>query len=146
MVDDNNIIGVIFALSILLQSGPLVQFLNAEIREYLSGTTIDSWYILALKGGFDKLGFVDLFAALPMLLLLFQPSKSSILTRKKLVHLLSPNFSPLGSKMKYIVKQQQEESHPLPWKAYNNLSHAVTMNQSWVLHESYYNLYTSAYF
>ena len=32
MVDDYNTIGVIFALSIL-KSGPLLQFLNAEIRE-----------------------------------------------------------------------------------------------------------------
>ena len=63
----------------------------------MSGSTIDSSCILALKGGFDKLGPVDLFAALPMLVFLFQPLDSSILTRKKLIHLLSHNFSPHDS-------------------------------------------------
>ena len=63
----------------------------------MSGSTIDSSCILILKGGFDKLGLADLFAALPMLVFLFQPPESSILTRKKLIHLLSPNFSPHDS-------------------------------------------------
>ena len=96
MVDDYNIIGVIFALSILL-NGPLPQFLIAEIRKRLYGSTTDSSCILALKDSFDKLGLVDLFTALSMLVFPFQPSESSILTRKKLIHLLSPNFSPHGS-------------------------------------------------
>ena len=63
----------------------------------MTGSTIDSSCILAIKGGFDKLGLVDLFAALRMLVFLFQPSESSILTRKKLIHLFSPNFLSHGS-------------------------------------------------
>ena len=107
MVDDYNIIGVIFALSIL-QNGPLPQFLNAEIREQLFGSTADSSCILALKDGFDKLGLVDLFAAVPMLVFLFQPSESSILTRKKLIHLLSPNYSPHGSNQRISENELYE--------------------------------------
>ena len=63
----------------------------------MSGSTIDASCILALKGGFYKLGLVDLFPALPMLVFLFQPPESSILTRKKLIHVHSPNFSPHDS-------------------------------------------------
>ena len=107
MVDDYNIIGVIFASSIL-QNGPLPQFLNAEIREQLFGSTTDSSYMLALKDGFNKLGLVDLFAALPMLVFLFQPSESSILTRKKLIHLLSNNFSPHGSNQRIFENEIYE--------------------------------------
>ena len=107
MVDDYNIIGVIFALSIL-QNGPLPQFLNAEIREQLFGSTTDSSCKLALENGSDKLGLVDLFAALPMLVFLFQPSESSILTREKLIHLLSPNFSPHGSNQRIFENEIYE--------------------------------------
>ena len=71
MVGDYNIIGVIFALS-FLQNVPLPQFLNAEIREQLLDSTSDSSCILALKDGFDNLGLVDLFTALPMLIFLFR--------------------------------------------------------------------------
>ena len=107
MVDDYNIIGVIFALSIL-QNGPLPQFLNAEIREQVFGSTTYLSCILAPKDGFNKLGLVDLFAALPMLVFLFQLSKSSILTRKKLIHLLSPNFSPNGSNQRVFENEIYE--------------------------------------
>ena len=51
---------------------------------------------------------MDFFAALPMLLFLFQPSESSILTRKKLFRLLSPNFSLHGSNQRIFENKIYE--------------------------------------
>ena len=80
MVDDYNIIGVIFA-SRILQNGLLPQFLNAEIREQLFVSASDSSCILELKDSFDKFGLVELLTALPVLVFLFQPLESSILKK-----------------------------------------------------------------
>ena len=53
MVTDYNIIGLISALSIL-KNGPLLRFLNAQIREQMFGSTTGSSNILPLKNGSDK--------------------------------------------------------------------------------------------
>ena len=73
----------------------------------LSSTT-NSSCILALKDGFDKLGLVDFFTAFPMLVFLFQSSESTNLTREKLIHLLSPSFSPHGSNQRIFENKIYE--------------------------------------
>ena len=95
MVTDYNIIGLISALSIL-KNGPLLRFLNAQIREQMFGSTTDSSNILPLKNGSDKIRLVDLFTAIQILVFLFQSSKSSILTRKKFICLLLTKFLPMA--------------------------------------------------
>jgi len=93
LAKDYEFIGTIIALS-LLQNGPIFHFCN-EILEILFDKSKQnvSVCIENLRVGLNKIGIVDLCQDLPILLHLFR-SSTSILTRKSLVELLVPQFSP----------------------------------------------------
>lgn len=90
--EDYKVVGLIMALSIL-QNG---RFLSEDQLKtvFLNGTTSSS--LTNLTQGLNNLGLCDIAKHLPTFLYLFRPSSASLLTRRKLVHILKPNFSEDG--------------------------------------------------
>lgn len=88
--------GMVMALSIL-QNGNLPSFISEDILQELFIQQKPSYCIKNLREGFEKLGIYSLCSKMPILLHLFRPSPASILSRKKLVDLLKPDFSEVGS-------------------------------------------------
>ncbi|KAL3871069.1 hypothetical protein ACJMK2_039090, partial [Sinanodonta woodiana] len=49
------------------------------------------------RDGLNRYGFVDLMRLKPCVTYLFRPSARSTLTQRKLIHVLKPVFSDIGS-------------------------------------------------
>ena len=94
--EDYILIGTIIALS-FLQNGPIFDF-GEDLDLIFRGNTRDnSICIQNLRKGMNRLGVIDLCQSLPIVIHLFRPSPSAVLSRKKLIEMLKPEFSPEGS-------------------------------------------------
>ena len=89
-------VGLLMALSVL-QNGSIPRFLSEELLQELFNAKKPSICIENLRKGFARVGLYQIGSVLPIFLHLFHPSQAAALTRKKLLHLLSPKFSEEGS-------------------------------------------------
>ena len=90
--EDYRIIGPIMALSVL-QNGKMPRFLDEDqLQAVLGSGKTSSSCLTNLSQGLDKLGLGEIARNLPTFLHLFRPCSYGSLTRRKLVHLLKPNF------------------------------------------------------
>lgn len=95
--DDYVFVGTVMALSVL-QNGNIPRFLCEEQLQELFGSGEPSSECLRkLRSGFEKVGIYQIGNALPFFLHLFRPSPASMLSRRKLLDLLKPQFSAEGS-------------------------------------------------
>ncbi|XP_006815367.1 uncharacterized protein LOC102808559, partial [Saccoglossus kowalevskii] len=89
----------------LLQNGKAPQFLEEkitnEIFRDISPASV-SPCLVKLREGLDELGIYQLSQEVPDFIHLFQPNQSSILTQRKLILLLKPQFSPEGSNARML--------------------------------------------
>ena len=88
--------GIVMALSVL-QNGNIPRFLSEDHLQELFGSGEPSECIGKLRNGFQKVGIYQIGNALPTVLHLFRPSSASMLSRRKLLSLLTPQFSEAGS-------------------------------------------------
>jgi hypothetical protein len=94
--EDYQIIGLIMALSVL-QNGKMPRFLDEDqLQAVLGDGKTSSKCLTNLSQGLNKLGLGEIAKNLPMFLHLFRPPSCGSLTRRKLVHLLKPEFSEDG--------------------------------------------------
>jgi len=97
LANDYSTIGLIMALS-TLQNGSIPRFVKEDnLQALFSSQEPSSPCIAKLRIGFKNLGLYEIGNAIPNFLHLFRPSQSYALSRRKLMALLSPNFSEKGS-------------------------------------------------
>ena len=84
------------ALSVL-QNGNIPRFLSEDHLQELFGSGEPSECIGKLRNGFQKVGIYQIGTVLPTFVHLFRPSLASMLSRRKLLSLLAPQFSEEGS-------------------------------------------------
>ena len=97
LADDYTIVGLIMALS-TLQNGAIPRFLNEEdLQALFSPKTPTNLCIAKLQNGFDMLGLCQIGHCLPTFQNLFRAAPAASLTRRKLISLLQPKFSEVGS-------------------------------------------------
>ena len=94
--EDYEFVGIVMALSVL-QNGNIPRFLSEEHLQELFGSGVPSECLEKLRSGFHKVGIYQIGNALPTFLHLFRPSAAALLSRRKLVSLLTPHFSEEGS-------------------------------------------------
>ena len=98
-------VGIILGMS-CLQNGPIPQYISEEfLQAIFSSNTPNSPCLRNLQNGLNKLAICQLCQRLPLLIHLFRPSASSILTRKKLLMLLSPSFAEEGCNETFFQKE-----------------------------------------
>ena len=91
----------------ILQNGPVPDFIPEDVLSTLfalSNNTESNQPIIYLCKGFDRLGLLSLFQRFPIIKHIFHPSPAGALTRKKLLHILEPQFSEYGNN-----KRKREE-------------------------------------
>ena len=88
--------GIVMALS-GLQNGNIPRCLSEDHLQEHFGSGEPSECIGKLRNGFQKVGIYQIGNALPTVLHLFRPSSASMLSRRKLLSLLTPQFSEEGS-------------------------------------------------
>ncbi|CAB3980212.1 leucine-rich repeat-containing DDB_G0290503 isoform X1 [Paramuricea clavata] len=93
--EDYKTVGLIMALSIL-QNGNIPRFPEELLQEIFIRDVPQSKCVANLREGFNKLGLREIVKNLPILLHLFRPSSTTALTRRKLMHMLTPMFSEDG--------------------------------------------------
>ncbi len=96
LADDYVVVGLIMALSIL-QNGTVPRFLSPDDLQELFMGEDPSKCLKSLRKGFAKVGLYQIGKALPTFVNLLHPSNVSLLSRRKLLHLLTPKFSEDGS-------------------------------------------------
>ena len=92
--EDYKTVGLIMALS-LLQNGKIPRFSEELLQEIFICDIPQSKCVTNLREGFNRLGLCEIVKNLPILLHLFRPSNTA-LTRRKLLHMLTPVFSEDG--------------------------------------------------
>jgi hypothetical protein len=92
---DYKTLGLIMALSVL-QNGKIPRFSEELLQEIFISDVPQSRCVANLREGFNMLGLGEIVKNLPMLLHLFRPSNAAALTRRKLMHMLTPIFSEDG--------------------------------------------------
>lgn len=108
LVDDYSTVGLIMALSIL-QNGVIPRFLKEEdLQALFSSEEPSDCCISKLRVGFESLGLYQIGNAIPNFLHLFRPSGSYALTRRKLLTLLKPDFSEVGSNARHFENEVYE--------------------------------------
>jgi hypothetical protein len=81
-----------------LQNGAIPMFLNEEdLQALFSPKTPTNLCIAKLQNGFDMLVLCQIGHCLPTFQNLFRASPAASLTRRKLISLLQPKFSEVGS-------------------------------------------------
>ncbi|XP_028409260.1 uncharacterized protein LOC114531853 [Dendronephthya gigantea] len=93
---DYTVIGLIMALSIL-QNGNIPRFIPPDNLQELFFSESPSRCLQSLRRGLEKLGVYQIGKAIPSFLYLFHESPTATLSRRKLIHILSPSFSEEGS-------------------------------------------------
>ena len=97
LANDYTTVGLIMALS-TLQNGAIPRFLNEEdIQALFSPNAPPNPCIEKLQNGFDMLGLCQIGHCLPTFQNLFRAAPAAALTRRKLISLLQPKFSEVGS-------------------------------------------------
>ena len=86
----------LLALSVL-QNGNIPRFLSEDQLQEVFGSGQPSECLGKLRSGFEEVGIYQIANALPTFLHLFRPSPASMLSRRKLLDLLKPQFSEVGS-------------------------------------------------
>ncbi|XP_028408567.1 uncharacterized protein LOC114531117 [Dendronephthya gigantea] len=104
LFQDYKIVGLIMALSIL-QNGNIPRFPEELLQELFICDHPKSKCVTMLREGFDQLGLAEIIKNLPVLLYLFRSSNAVTLTRRKLMHILTPVFSEEGSNARYFENQ-----------------------------------------
>ena len=94
--DDYVFAGTVMALSVL-QNGNIPRFLSEDQLQEVFGSGQPSECLGKLRSGFEEVGIYQIANALPTFLHLFRPSPASMLSRRKLLDLLKPQFSEVGS-------------------------------------------------
>lgn len=89
-------VGLLMALSVL-QNGAIPRFLSEEVLQELFNASKPSKCIENLRKGFARVGLYQIGHVIPIFLHLFRPSPAAVLSRRKLLQLLSPKFSEEGS-------------------------------------------------
>ena len=95
-------VGLLLAMSII-ENGAIPRYLSeAVLQEVFMKTPTEqtSPCIVQLQKGFEKLGLVTIASSLPTFLYLLRESPTSLLTCKKLLSILEPEFSDDGSNAK----------------------------------------------
>ncbi|CAH3175188.1 unnamed protein product [Porites lobata] len=90
------LVGVILGLSIL-QNGVLPRFIGEENLQEIFFSPNPNQCAEQLRNGFSKLGIVQIANEFPIFLHLLRPNPTSVLTLKKVTHLLQLEFSVEGS-------------------------------------------------
>ncbi|XP_028414357.1 uncharacterized protein LOC114537514 [Dendronephthya gigantea] len=96
LANEYTTVGLIMALSIL-QNGAVPRFLSPNDLQDLFTAEKPSTCLENLRCGFAKLGLHQIGKALPTFLFLLHPSEAKHLSRRMLLHILSPKFSEEGS-------------------------------------------------
>ncbi len=92
--EDYKTVGLIMALSVL-QNGKIPRFSEELLQEIFICDVPQSRCVANLRG-FNMLDLGEIVKNLPILLYLFRPSNAAALTRRKLMHMLTPIFSEDG--------------------------------------------------
>ena len=92
--EDYKTVGLIMALSVL-QNGKIPSFSEELLQEIFIRDFPQSKCVSNLREGLNRLGLREIVKNLPILLHLFRPSNAT-LTRRQLLHMLTPMFSEDG--------------------------------------------------